>query len=152
MAAQINWNYLMDNTLIIYPAIAMFLLTAGCLATLGRARFKAIRNREVKISYFRTYNEGTQPARLHLLSRHVQNHFEIPPLFYIAVLFTYVSESVTVAAVILAWFYVAARCVHTYIHLGSNNVTHRFFVFIFSGLCVLALWLILAVQLLTATA
>lgn len=72
----------MSTEMMIYPSIAMFALSFFCILMLGRARYNAIRKGEVRISYFRTYNEGEQPARLHLLSRHVQNHFEVPPLFF----------------------------------------------------------------------
>jgi hypothetical protein len=71
---------------IIYPAIAMFFLTFGILVNLGVQRYAAIRRREVSIRYYRLYTEGQQPDRLQLLGRHVQNHFEVPPLFHIAVL------------------------------------------------------------------
>lgn len=125
---------------IIYPAIAMFVLTLGIMIMLGTARFRAVRDRRVSIKFFRGYNEGEQPKRLHLMSRHLQNHFEVPPIFYAAVLFTYASGSVTAVSVALAWLFVGLRCVHTVIHLGSNNVLHRFGVFVASVVCLTGIW------------
>lgn len=133
----------MKNILIIYPAIAMFTLTMSCIFYLGFHRYRAIHNKQVKISYYRTYDEGSQPQRLHLLARHVQNHFEVPPLFYIVVILIFVSNSVTVSAVILSWLFVALRAAHSYIHLGSNNVSIRFFTFGASLLVLSALWITL---------
>lgn len=138
----------MQPLAIIFPAIAMFFLTLGMILWLGFNRQRAIRRRDVSIKYFRTYNEGTQPDRLHLLGRHVQNHFEVPPLFYLGVLFVYVTDFVTTTAVACAWLFVLARCLHSYIHLGSNNVSVRFFTFGFGLLCLAGVWLSLLVTLL----
>jgi hypothetical protein len=70
----------------------------------------------------------------------------VPPLFYIAVLFIYVTGSVTPIAVAFAWLYFASRCVHSFIHLGSNDVTHRFIAFATSGLILACLWILLLVS------
>lgn len=130
----------MNAQLIIYPAIAMFSLTMGCIFYLGWNRYRAIHDGRVKISFFRTYTEGAQPERLHLLGRHVQNHFEVPPLFYIVLIFIYTTDSVTAVSVALAWLFVIVRAAHSFIHLGSNNVSRRFFTFGFSLLVLTALW------------
>ena len=75
------------------------------------------------------------------MARHVQNHFEVPPLFHIGVILTFVSDSVTATSVVLAWLFVATRCVHSYIHLGSNNVSLRFATFGVSIAFLAGLWL-----------
>ncbi len=142
----------MTQTLILYPSIAMFALTAVCIGYLGYSRFSAIHRREVRISYFRTYDEGAQPPRLHLLGRHVQNHFEVPPLFHLGVVLSFVTQSVTPAALACAWAYVVLRVVHTGIHLGSNNVSHRFFTFGASLLALCGLWGLLFASLLVRAA
>ena len=133
----------MDSSAIIFPAVAMFLLTFSVIAYLGGSRLAAIRRGDVSIRYYRLYNEGEQTSRLRAIGRHAQNHFEVPPLFYIAVLFLYVTGSVTPLAVALAWLYFASRCVHSFIHLGSNNVTHRFIAFAVGGLILACLWILL---------
>lgn len=133
----------MDSSAIIFPAVAMFLLTFSVIAYMGGSRLAAIRRGDVSIRFYRLYNEGEQTARLQAIGRHAQNHFEVPPLFYIAVLFLYVTSSVTPLAVSLAWLYFASRCVHSFIHLGSNNVTHRFIAFAVSGLILAGLWILL---------
>jgi hypothetical protein len=130
----------MNNVYILYPAIAMFTLSVGCIFTLGLARFLAIHRREVSIGYFSTYNKGKQPARLHVMARHVQNHFEVPPLFYAAVIALFVTNAVSLSSVVIAWLFVASRIVHTFIHLGHNNVSQRFFVFGFGLMCLCGLW------------
>ena len=130
----------MDSSAIIFPAVAMFMLTFSVIAYLAGSRLASIRRGDVSIRYYRRYNEGEQTPRLQVIGRHVQNHFEVPPLFYIALLFLYVTGSVTPLAVALAWLYFASRCVHSFIHLGSNNVTRRFIAFAGSGLILIGLW------------
>ena len=136
----------MDSSAILFPAIAMFMLTASVIAYTGGSRLAAIRRRDVSIRYYRLYNEGEQTPRLQVIGRHMQNHFEVPPLFYIAVIFLYVTGSVTLLAVVLAWLYFGLRCVHSFIHLGSNNVTQRFVAFALSGLILIGLWMLLLVS------
>lgn len=130
----------MDSRLILFPAVAMFTLTLSVILRLGFARYSAIHNHAVSIKYFRTYDDGDQPAHLHLLSRHVQNHFEVPPLFHVGVLLAFVAVAVTPAALVFAWTYFTLRCIHTYIHLGSNNVSIRFFTFGASLVALAGLW------------
>ncbi len=135
----------MDSSEIIFPTVAMFMLTFSIIAYTGASRLAAIRRGDVSIRYYRRYNEGEQTARLQVIGRHVQNHFEVPPLFYIAVILLYVTGSVTPLAVALAWLYFVSRCAHSFIHLGSNNVTHRFIAFAGSGLILTGLWILLLV-------
>lgn len=130
----------MENITIIYPAIAMFLLTISMILLMGISRSIAIQKRQISIKYFQQYTDGQQPERLHILGRHVQNHFEVPPLFYIGVIFTMVTNQVSTVAVIAAWAFVLLRCLHSYIHLGKNNVSYRFFCFGGSLIALVVLW------------
>ncbi len=141
----------MDPSAIIFPAVAMFMLTASVIAYTGGSRLAAIRRGDVSIRYYRRYNEGEQTPRLQVIGRHAQNHFELPPLFYVATLFLYVTGSVTPVAVALAWLYFASRCAHAFIHLGSNNVTHRFSAFAVSGLILTSLWISLLIAIASST-
>ncbi len=142
----------MEATAILYPGAAMFFLTFAVIANLGINRFRTVRRREVSVGYYRLYNEGEEPPRLRVLTRHAQNHFEVPPLFYLVLLFIYVTGHVTWPTVGLAWLYFASRCAHSYIHLGTNNVIHRFSAYAAGGLVLGALWLTLLVSMLSSAA
>jgi len=130
----------MEPHLILYPSIAMVFLTLAVFFRLGLARYAAIHDGSVSIKFYRTFDEGDQPARLHLLGRHVQNHFEVPPLFHIGVLMVYATQTVSIAALAFAWSFFVLRCLHTAIHLGPNNVSVRFFTFAVSLLTLAGLW------------
>lgn len=137
----------MDPSAILYPGIAMFFLTFAMVLYLGFARYSAVQRGDVSIKYYRVFNEGQQPERLQLISRHVQNHFEMPPLFYVVLLFIFVAGDVTALTVGLAWSYFISRCVHSYIHLGSNDVSRRFYTYGTSGFILASLWLCVLVSL-----
>jgi len=131
---------MISKTAILYPAAVMALLTLGLLLAMGLRRFVAIQRRLVSIKYYRVYTEGGEPESMRQHSRHVQNHFEVPPLFHLALYGTYVAGNVTSATVTAAWFFVATRCLHSAIHLSYNNVSHRFFVFGLGLMTVVYLW------------
>jgi hypothetical protein len=137
----------MNPSAIVFPGIAMFFLTFAAIVMLGYRRVTAVQRGDVSIRYYRLYNEGEQPAALQLIGRHVQNHFEVPPLFYVVLLFLYVTASVTPFSVALAWLYVALRCLHSFIHLGSNDVRRRLLAWAASVFTLAGLWLSLLVSL-----
>jgi len=138
----------MDPTAIVFPAIAMFFLTMTMVARMAYLRVTSVQRGDVPIQYYRLYYEGVEPDRLRQIGRHVQNHFEVPPLFYVAVLFLYATGSVTPLGVGLAWLYVALRAVHSFVHLGGNDVRTRLAVWASSALVLGGLWRVLLVSLL----
>jgi hypothetical protein len=131
---------------ILYPSAAMALLTLSLLLSLGLRRFIAVRRGLVNVKYYRTFAEGSEPEAMRRHTRQVQNHFEVPPLFHLALFGTYMVGEVTTATLAAAWFFVASRCVHTFVHLGYNNVQHRFMVFGAGAAAVAFLWVRLALS------
>jgi len=138
----------LEKITIIYPAVAMFMLTISMIFLLGISRFIAIRKRQVNVKFFQQYLDGTQPERLHILGRHIQNHFEVPPLFYIGIILSIITGNTGGVSVAAAWLFVILRGIHSYIHLGKNNVSHRFFCFGASLVALSVLWGSLFVSLL----
>ncbi len=68
------------------------------------------------------------------------NLFESPVLFYIAILLALILMLQDTILVVLAWSWVTTRYIHSFIHVTYNRVMHRFWVFIFSSLILLAMW------------
>ena len=79
-----------------------------------------------------------------------RNLFEMPVLFYLALVVTAIAGLVTPLSLGLAWAYVALRVVHSAIHCGYNRVMHRFYAFLASNLVLWALWAWLGWRLLGA--
>jgi len=73
-------------------------------------------------------------------SDNFSNLFELPVLFYVAVLLTLILMVQDTILVILAWTFVASRYLHSLIHVTYNRVMHRFSVFIFGSFVLLGFW------------
>ena len=137
-------------TLILYPVFAMFLLVAVVLSRLRRMRFAAVRKGDVKASFYRAYPEGGEPEVLRVVSRHFTNLFEMPVLFYVGVILTYVTHQVSWWMIGLAWGYVVLRYLHSWVHLTGNDVRTRFTVYFASAFVLLLMWASLFVRLVRA--
>src|SRR5687767_9261498 len=136
--------------LVLYPLFVMFFLVAGVLTLMGVKRVTAVRSGEIDIRFYRTYDEGAEPETLRVITRHFINLFEMPVLFYVAVLIAHVSAEVTYWIVGLACAYVALRCLHSYVHLSENDVALRLAAYGASGTVLLVLWVTLLIQLLSS--
>ena len=126
-------------SLILYPLFAMVFLVAIVMTLLWSLRNSAIRSRRVSIKYYRDFS-GDEPDYNKVVARHYSNLFELPVLFYVAVIVSYVTRHVTLWMVGLAWAFVICRYVHSYVHLTSNNVVVRFLVFLAGVIVLLAMW------------
>lgn len=69
-----------------------------------------------------------------------QNLFELPVLFYTAILLALNLLLQDPLLVALAWTYVATRLAHSMVHVTYNDVMHRFYCFACSVLVLLMIW------------
>ena len=125
----------------LYPMFMLVMLTYVVLLITVRVRTGAVRDGSVPIAYFSLMQGTDIPEMVAKTSRQFSNLFEVPVLFYIAGLIYITLDMTAPFPVTAAWAFVAARIVHTCIHLGYNNVLHRLIVFGFGNLCVLAMWI-----------
>jgi hypothetical protein len=126
---------------LVYPMLALVLLTFGVGVMLFRARIRSVREGHTPVSYFRVFQGSAEPEFAAQASRHFVNLFEAPTLFYagcLAAMVAGVSDSIVVA---LAWGYVAARLVHAGVHLGRNRLRHRIPIYFVGWLLLLSLWI-----------
>ena len=137
----------MNNKLILYPLLAMFLLTCLVASTMFMRRVKFYKSNRVRPQKTAT---SVQMAATIIDSRaadNFKNLFETPVLFYVASLVIFSAGLICTAHLVLAWGYVAARYSHSYIHCTSNVVMRRFYAFVASCACLMGIWLMLAYQL-----
>jgi len=78
----------------------------------------------------------------------LKNLFELPVLFYVAVLLALVLMIQDQLLVQLAWGYVALRYVHSLVHCTYNRVMHRFIAYAASCLVLMFMWARLAAYIL----
>jgi hypothetical protein len=131
----------MSELSLVFPMLALVLLTFGVLVVLFRSRVRMIREGLAPVSYFRLFQGSPEPEFAAKPARHFTNLFEAPVLFYAACLAAMVAGVTGVGVVTLAWAYVAMRYLHAWVHLGSNRVRHRMRAYFASWLLLLALWI-----------
>ena len=137
---------------ILWPAFALFALTAIVVFRLGFMRWRAVGRREVDPRFYRIYRGDGEPPEVAVVSRHLVNLYEAPTLFYAATAIAFAAGLHGPGLVWLGWCYAGLRLAHSIVHLGSNDVLWRFRVFALSWIVLLAYWAMLAGDLLARSA
>jgi hypothetical protein len=77
-------------------------------------------------------------------SNNLKNLFEMPVLFFAAVLLSLLLMTQDSLMVWLSWGFVGFRAAHSLVHCSYNDVNHRFALYAASCLILLLLWIRLA--------
>ncbi len=129
---------------LIGPMLAMVLITHVVWATMGIRRTRAVASGETHLSRFAVRGmDGIEPSAVRA-SDHYSNLFEMPVLFYVALLTAMQLGVQTVPMLALAWVYVVLRAAHAWVHLGRNVVRYRFYAFVSSTVTLILMWLVIA--------
>jgi hypothetical protein len=126
---------------LLIPLLAQVGLTFIVMLVMYRTRVAEMKSKKIH-----PQNMKSRSAAHGLLSNsetaadNYANLFESPVLFYTAILLTLSLMVQDNILVILSWLYVTSRYIHSFIHITYNKVMHRFSVFVFSSLVLLAIW------------
>ncbi len=135
---------------ILWPAFALFALTAIVVLRLARLRFAAVAGGRVDPRFYKIFRGDGEPEEVAAVARNLNNLFEAPTLFYAGTAIAFAAGEAGMLLVALGWTYVVLRVLHSAIHLSTNRVLWRFRAFALSWLILLAYWAVLGVQLATA--
>ena len=135
------------ETLILYPAISMMILTLFLYVKNYLDNRKATINKSIKFSYFKTYT-GEVPDYVAVSRQTLKNQFELPIFFYFLISVILVFDKVSQLDIIFAWIFVVSRYLHCYIRLNSNYVPNRAKVFTFGMLVLVVWWIVFLVNVL----
>ncbi|MDQ3039450.1 MAG: MAPEG family protein [Pseudomonadota bacterium] len=138
----------MSASAIFLPAVAMVALT---IAVLFQMFFERRRQVLAEAIHMREIPSSSQMASRFVDTRGADNYrnlFEMPVLFYVALVVAFVTSQVTPLVLGLAWGYVAFRVLHSFIHCTYNRVMHRFYAFLASNVLLWTMWGVLSVGLL----
>lgn len=127
-----------QTQLLLLPAFVQFALTVYVLTRMGQGRVRAVRSGQVKRSEIDTktaYSETVQK-----FANNYQSQFELPALFYVVLVLALATEFIDYLLIGLAWAFVGARLVHSYVHTGSNRIATRFKVFVVGLGFLVAMW------------
>jgi len=137
----------MNQTLILYPMIALVGWTYIVILQIPFKRFRAVFRKQIVGDDFKFGESQRVPPDVSIPNRNYMNLLELPILFYFVCITLYVTNRVDVVTLILAWAYVATRIVHSLVHLSYNNVLHRFSIFAISNLILALIWILLLMAL-----
>lgn len=132
----------MENSLIFLPVALQVTLTILLFVYLAVARASAAKQGLVDEER-RALHDDAWPDSVIQINNCVRNQFETPVLFYILLVSLWLTDGINLYAHIFAWAFVLSRFVHASIHLRSNYVPVRRKVFIFGGLNIIALMVLL---------
>ena len=129
----------------VWPMLAMVGLVLAVWVRLYLTRIPEMKRRQIhpqKVASNRAMVDSLDDQRA---ADNFRNLFELPVLFYAACLAAMATGVDSMLALGLAWGFVAARVVHSWIHCTYNRVMHRFQAYGLGGALLFALWGVLAV-------
>lgn len=134
----------MASASIFWPVVAMAALTLVVMMLTLRERIGQFRRERIHPQSVATSAQMAARLTDSRCADNLRNLFELPVLFYVAVIVAFVTAQGAPLVVVLAWLFVALRVAHSFIHCGYNKVMHRFAVFLAGALVLSVLWARLA--------
>ena len=127
--------------MMIYPMFFVSMLTVliGIIAV--RVRIQSVRQGLVKAGYFKLMQGENLPESMIKTGRCYNNMFEIPCLFYVVCTLYLVLDVESLAGLYFAWAFVAFRSAQACVHLTSNKVKYRMYLYGGGVLCIVLLWI-----------
>ncbi len=133
----------MSSHAIFLPALAMVALTFIVLAVMFSRRVAQMKRDRIHPQKVATSQQAAALYADVAPADNFRNLFEMPVLFYLALVVAALTAQVSSLVLGLAWTYVAARVLHSAIHCSYNKVMHRFRAYALSVFVLLALWCVL---------
>ncbi len=123
------------------PVFVQVALTFALLFWAGSVRVAAVRTGDVKMRDV-ALRQPNWPARAMQISNAYENQLELPLLFYLLVTIAFFTAHMTATLVVLSWLFVLSRLLHALIHVTTNEVRRRFFVFAAGAMILLLMWVL----------
>jgi hypothetical protein len=123
------------------PLLAMVALTFVVWMYMYITRFREMARKNID-----PQDLDTHAAALALLTEssgpasNLRNLFELPVLFYLAVVLTLVLLIQDSLLIALSWAFVLLRAVHSFVHCTYNRVLHRFTAYAASCVVLFLMW------------
>jgi len=139
----------MSIQMVLLPVFVQVALTLGLLAWTARSRTACVKSGEVKMRDI-ALGQQNWPARPTQIANSYNSQFQLPVLFYVVVLWAWITRTTDVVFVVLEWLFVLLRIGHAYVHTTTNFVPRRFQVFAAGMLVLVIMWVWFAVKIMTA--
>jgi hypothetical protein len=135
----------MDAKLIFMPAVAMVALTFVVWWRMYVVRIGQMKRERIHPQAVATSAQSSARLTDSCAADNFRNLFELPVLFYVALVVAAVTGQVNATTIALAWAFVLLRIVHSAIHCTYNKVMHRFYAYVAGGMVLWLLWGAIAV-------
>jgi hypothetical protein len=140
----------MDTRLIFLPALAMAALTLVVWWRMFFTRIGQMKRERIHPQAVATSAQAAARLTDSRAADNFRNLFELPVLFYLALVVAALTSQVTILTLSLAWAFVAMRTVHSAIQCSYNKVMHRFRAYVAGAIALWTLWAVIGVGLLRA--
>jgi hypothetical protein len=134
----------MTGPAILGPAFAMAGLTFVVWVWMYALRFAELHRGRIGAQAVATSAQSAALLTDTRASDNFRNLFELPVLFYLALVVAHLANLVTSVTLGLAWAFVVLRVLHSLVHCTYNKVLHRFALHASGALVLWALWAYLA--------
>lgn len=122
------------------PVLLQVALSIALLVLLAGVRVaETMRDAKIKAEVLKGRSDVYSRNAL-LIADNFRNQFELPVLFYLAVVFAVLIGPVSDSFVTLAWIFAISRVVHSLIHCSVNIIPLRFTAFGVGLIVVLMMW------------
>ena len=109
----------MAKHLIYWPVLAQLLIPILVLLLNGKRKSADAKSGQFDREKAAMDNEAwSRPVVL--TSKNLANQFQLPVIFYVLCLILASLNTVTMVTLVVAWFFVATRYVHAYVHVSTN--------------------------------
>jgi len=135
----------MSRAAALLPAFAMAALTFAVWVRMYVVRIGEMRRGRIHPQAVASSRQALERLGDTRASDNFRNLFELPVLFYLALVVAVLLERATDGFLLLAWAFVALRMVHSAIHCTYNRVMHRFAAYMASSVVLWAAWAWLAI-------
>lgn len=129
-----------NQAYIFVPMLVVVLLTFVGFANMAAKRGRAMKE-GMDPGFYKAHLGEPEPEFAAAATRHFNNLFEMPTLFYAACLTAYALQAVTFWTALFAWGYVFGRLIQSAVHMTYNNPAHRGLGFMLGVLFMLAFWI-----------
>lgn len=134
---------------LLLPLLFMVALTFAVWFRMYYLRLSEMQEKGIDPQAVATRSRGRDLlTRSEAASDNLMNLFEMPVLFYLAIVLALILLIQDPVLVAFAWLYVILRVLHSAIHCTYNTVLHRFWLYFASCTALLAIWARLAWQIL----
>ena len=134
----------MDAKLIFMPAVAMVALTFVVWWRMYFMRIGQMKRERIHPQAVATSAQSAARLTESGPADNFRNLFELPVLFYLALVVAALTQQVNAVTICLAWAFVLLRVVHSAIHCTYNKVMHRFYAYLAGGMALWLLWGVIA--------